>query len=121
MADELDFDAIEIDDDENGTDAGESAESEFAKKTPVKEVGVCLKIVLGETMMPVHELLRLGRGAVIPLNTTEDDDVLIFADEREIAGGQLRLNGEQIEVIVTEARLRGPEYRLPSDRFKKVA
>ena len=87
--------------------------------TPIDEVVVGLDVVLGETEMALHELLRLGRGAVIALDATEDDDVRIFAGETEIASGQLRLNGEQVEVTVTENKLRGQVYRMPSNKFVK--
>lgn len=91
------------------------------EKTPIDEVWVSMNVVLGQTTMAVHQLLRMGRGAVIALNTTEEDDVRIICDDTDIAGGQLRLNGEQVEIVITEARVRGPEFREPSERFKKVA
>ena len=87
--------------------------------TPIDDVVIGLDVVLGETEMALHELLRLGRGAVIALDATEEDDVRILAGETEIASGQLRLNGEQIEVTVTENKLRGQVYREPSDKFVK--
>lgn len=113
MVDELDFDAIDVDADDDNPDGDE--------QTPINEIGLTLDIVLGETTMPIHELLRLGRGAVISLNRSEDDDISIYAGDQEVGFGQLRLNGEQIEVVVTETKLRGPEHRMPSDPFKKVA
>ena len=113
MVDELDFDAIDLDADDDTP--------EVDKPTPIKEIGLTLDIVLGEIAMPIHELLRLGRGAVISLNRSEDDDIGIFAGDQEVALGQLRLNGEKIEVVVTDTKLRGPEHRVPSDSFKKVA
>lgn len=88
---------------------------------PIDDVWVGIEVVLGETTMAIHELLRLGRGAVIALDTTEEDDVSIKVGATEIAGGQLRLNGEQVEVMITETRLRGEAYRVPSDRFRKMA
>ena len=113
MDDELDFDAIDVDgDDENGDGDGE---------TPIQEIDITLDIVLGETYMPIHELLRLGRGAVISLNRDEDEDIGIYAGDQEIASGQLRLKGEQIEIVVTDTKLRGPVHRQPSDPFKRVA
>lgn len=113
MVDELDFDAIDVEVDEY--------EPVVEKKTPIRDVEITLKVVLGDTTMPIHELLRLGRGAVISLNRTEEDDISVFAGDHDIASGQLRLNGEQVEIVVTEVKLRGPEHRSPSDRFKKVA
>jgi len=89
--------------------------------TTIDDVVISLDVVLGETEMALHELLRLGRGAVIALDATEEDDVRILAGETQIASGQLRLNGEQIEVTVTENQLRGQVYREPSDKFIKPA
>lgn len=93
--------------------------SEKPQDTPIDDVVIGLDVVLGETEMALHELLRLGRGAVIALDTTEDDDVRILAGETEIASGQLRLNGEQVEVTISENQLRGQVYRTPSDKFVK--
>ena len=95
------------------------SQSSKPQDTPIDEVVISLDVVLGETEMALHELLRLGRGAVIALNATEDEDVRIHAGETQIASGQLRLNGEQIEVTVTENQLRGQVYRVPSDKFVK--
>lgn len=98
--------------------SGDSLSSK-PQDTPIDDVVIDLDIVLGETEMALHELLRLGRGAVIALNATEEDDVRILAGETQIASGQLRLNGEQIEVNVTENQLRGQVYRAPSEKFVK--
>ena len=97
-----------------------SSVSSKPQDTPIDDVIIGLDVVLGETEMALHELLRLGRGAVIALNTTEDDDVRILAGDTQIASGQLRLNGEQIEVTVTENQLRGNSFREPSDKFVKA-
>ena len=53
--------------------------------TPIDDVVIDLDVVLGETEMALHELLRLGRGAVIALDATEEDDVRILAGNTEIA------------------------------------
>ncbi|MEP1442105.1 MAG: FliM/FliN family flagellar motor switch protein [Hyphomicrobiales bacterium] len=98
-----------------------SSVSSKPQDTPIDDVVISLDVVLGETEMALHELLRLGRGAVIALNTTEDDDVRILAGNTQIASGQLRLNGEQVEVTVTENQLRGKSFRAPSDKFVQEA
>lgn len=95
------------------------ATNEKPEQTPLNDVVVGLSVVLGETEMAVHELLRLGRGAVVALDSTEDDDVRILIGDTQIACGQLRLNGEQIEVTVTENKMRTESFRPPSDRFVK--
>ncbi len=71
----------------------------------VNEVGVELSVVLGETDMPINQLLKMGRGAVIELNSMVDDDVLIYGNNRMIARGQVIVVGENIAVSITDTVL----------------
>ncbi|MEP0236293.1 MULTISPECIES: FliM/FliN family flagellar motor switch protein [Stappiaceae] len=77
------------------------------------EINVDISVVLGASEMPVHQLLRMGRGAVIDLDVNEDDDVEIYANSTLVARGQVVLLGERIGISVTEVLLRGPEIRAP--------
>ena len=45
----------------------------------VDSVKVEISVVLGRSVIPMHQLLRMGRGAVIELDTNQDDPVLILA------------------------------------------
>ena len=54
-----------------------------------QDVQVDLKVVLGRSHMPLHMLLRMGRGAVIELEATETDMVEILANDHPIARGQI--------------------------------
>jgi len=38
----------------------------------IDQVSLDVQVVLGSTDMPVHQVLRLGRGAIIELDATED-------------------------------------------------
>jgi flagellar motor switch protein FliN/FliY len=58
--------------------------------------------VLGHNRMPVHILLRMGRGAVVELQATETDMVEILANGHPIARGQIIVTGTRISVEVTE-------------------
>ncbi|KQQ18108.1 hypothetical protein ASF53_07030 [Methylobacterium sp. Leaf123] len=66
------------------------------------ELQVDLKVVLGRSHMPLHMLLRMGRGAVIELEATETDMVEILANDHPIARGQIVVTGNRISVEVTE-------------------
>ena len=77
----------------------------------LEKVVVELSVVLGATVMPVHQLLRMGRGAVIELDTTEQDDVAIYANEVPVAKGQVIVQGDRIGVSITEVLKRSPEAR----------
>ncbi|NVK34362.1 MAG: flagellar motor switch protein FliN [Rhodobacteraceae bacterium] len=75
------------------------------------EIDVDISVVLGKSLMPVHQLLRMGRGAVIDLDVNEDDDVEIYANNTLIAKGQVVLLGERIGISITEVLTRAPEVR----------
>jgi flagellar motor switch protein FliN len=78
----------------------------------LNNVGVDISIVLGRSRMPIHQLLRMGRGAVIALDSAEDDEVEILANDLPIARGTVVVNGTSITVEVKEM-LRRPD----SDRL----
>lgn len=84
------------------------------------KIAVDLSVQLGAARLPVHQLLRMGRGAVIELDATEHDDVTILANDVPIARGQVVLKGEKIGVAITEVLLRSPEVR-PPDTVKRVS
>jgi flagellar motor switch protein FliN len=68
----------------------------------IEGMKVDLKVVLGTRMMPVHMLLRMGRGAVIELDQSDADTVVILANDHPIARGQIVVTGTRIQVEVTE-------------------
>ncbi len=73
-----------------------------AKMNSVNKVFVELSVVLGKTTLPIQQLLKMGRGAVIELNTRHEEDVLLLANNIPIARGQIVVEGERIAVSVTE-------------------
>ncbi|MCA3669248.1 MAG: FliM/FliN family flagellar motor switch protein, partial [Methylobacterium sp.] len=44
----------------------------------VENVELDIAVVIGRSVMPIHHLLRMGRGAVIELNANENDEVEIL-------------------------------------------
>jgi flagellar motor switch protein FliN/FliY len=72
------------------------------------DLKVNLSVVLGRSRMPVHMLLRMGRGAVIELEASETDMVEILANGHPIARGQILVTGTRIAIEVTEI-LRKPQ------------
>jgi flagellar motor switch protein FliN/FliY len=73
------------------------------------DVAVDIAVVLGTTSMPVHQVLRLGRGAIIELDASEDDDVHILANNLPVAQGTVVVSGNRIAVEVKRLVPRGPE------------
>jgi flagellar motor switch protein FliN/FliY len=67
--------------------------------------------VLGTTFMPVHQVLRLGRGAIIELDSHEDDAVSILANDMPVAKGTVVVSGNRIAVEVGEIMPRQQDMR----------
>lgn len=63
-------------------------------------VAVELSVVLGRSTMPVHHLLRLGRGAVIALEQPGEDEVEILANGVPVAGGVIVVQSGRIAVEI---------------------
>jgi flagellar motor switch protein FliN/FliY len=64
-------------------------------------VKVEISVVLGRSVIPMHQLLRMGRGAVIELDTGQDDPVIVLANERPVAKGEIVIHGDKIGVSIT--------------------
>lgn len=65
----------------------------FGDNIAIKDVTISLSAVLGKASLRVHQLLKLGRGAVVELNHKKNDKIEILADDILIARG---------EIVVTE-------------------
>ncbi|WP_116654183.1 FliM/FliN family flagellar motor switch protein [Pelagibacterium sediminicola] len=68
----------------------------------LETIEVDISVELGATILPVHHLLRLGRGAVIELDAFEDDPMRIYANNTLIAKGEISVDDGQLNVVVTE-------------------
>ncbi len=71
----------------------------------VQNVKVEISVVLGRSIIPMHQLLRMGRGAVIELDASQDDPVIILANDKPVAKGEIVIHGDKIGVSVTELLL----------------
>jgi flagellar motor switch protein FliN/FliY len=75
------------------------------------DVSLEISVVLGTCLMPVHQVLRLGRGAIIELDAGEDDDVKILANNLPVAEGTVVVNGNRIAVEVKRILPKSPDMR----------
>jgi flagellar motor switch protein FliN/FliY len=66
------------------------------------QIEVDITVELGATTMPIHHLLRMGRGAIIELNSTEHDPLKIYANNTLVANGEVRVEDGHLSVEVTE-------------------
>lgn len=68
----------------------------------IKGVDVEISVVLGKAIMPIHQLLKMGRGAVIELDTGVDDDAMVLANNKPIAFGEIIVVDDNIGVSITD-------------------
>lgn len=68
----------------------------------VNEVKVEISVLLGWSVIPMAQLLRMGRGAVIELDTHQDDPVWVLANNKPVAKGEIQIDGDRISVEITE-------------------
>jgi flagellar motor switch protein FliN len=67
-------------------------------------------VVLGTSTMPIHQVLRLSRGAIIELST-EADEVKVLANSLPIASGVVVVDRNRIAVEVKQMLPRTPGVR----------
>jgi len=68
----------------------------------ISGVKVEISVVLGRSVIPMHQLLRMGRGAVIELDSAQDDPVTVLANEKPVAKGEIVIHGDKIGVSITQ-------------------
>jgi flagellar motor switch protein FliN/FliY len=77
----------------------------------LNKVSVDIAVVLGTATMPIHQVLRLGRGAIIELEAAEEDAVTVRANDLPVATGRVVVNGNRIAVEVGELMPRPADMR----------
>ncbi|MEO5805778.1 FliM/FliN family flagellar motor switch protein [Devosia sp.] len=68
----------------------------------LENIEVDITVELGATTMPVHHLLRMGRGAVIELDTTENDPLRIYANNTLVAHGEVSVDDGYLKILISE-------------------
>lgn len=68
----------------------------------LSDVEVEISVVLGRAQMPIHQLLKMGRGAVIELDADVDDPAWILANDKVIARGEIVVTGEHVGISVLD-------------------
>jgi flagellar motor switch protein FliN len=76
----------------------------------LENVSLDISVVLGKTDMSVHQVLRLGRGAIIELDAADHDEVKILADNFP-GPKRTAVRGNRIAIEVKELLLRTPDAR----------
>lgn len=67
----------------------------------INQVQVDLSIVLGSADVPIGRMLKMGRGAMIPLGCGEDDPTLLYVNGSLVAEGQILIEDERMLLEVS--------------------
>ena len=93
---------------------GAAPTSENATLDLIRDVDLDLRIELGRTHMHLEDVLKLGKGAVVPLDKLAGDPVDVYANGRLIARGEVLILKDNFCVRIAElvagdkrCRLRG--------------
>ena len=68
----------------------------------ISDIPIEISAVLGQTVMPVSQLLKLGRGAVIKLDRKVGEAIDIYVNDRLIARGEVVIVENRIGITMTE-------------------
>ena len=69
----------------------------------VTEVDVDISVILGSASLRINQIMQLGRGAVVELETTQNDPVEVYANDILIARGEVIITGgDTLGVAITE-------------------
>lgn len=94
---------MELEDFEAGQEATASSSKTGDTIESFMKVPLNVQIVLGETKMPVSQVLNLSRGSVIELEKKIGESVDIMINDRVVARGDLvKVADEKIGVTLTE-------------------
>ena len=71
-------------------------------QSAVYEVQVEVSAVLGTAMMPISQILKLGRGAVVELNRKVGEPIELRANEALVGWGEIVVVDDKLGVTMTE-------------------
>jgi flagellar motor switch protein FliN/FliY len=82
--------------------SGAPASTDVATLDLIRDVELDLKIELGRTHMYLEDVLKLSKGAVVPLDKLAGDPVDIYVNGRLIARGEVLILNDNFCVRVAE-------------------
>jgi len=65
-------------------------------------ISVEMSIVLGSTQVPIRQILKMGRGAMIPLDCGHEDPTLVYVNGELVAKGRVLVDGDQMSLEISE-------------------
>jgi flagellar motor switch protein FliN/FliY len=71
-------------------------------------IKIDVSIVLGSANVPIRQILKMSRGATIPLDCGYEDPTQVFVNNELVAEGQIQVEGDRMSLeisrVVTKSR-----------------
>ena len=90
-------------DDEDQIQVGKSGED------AVYDVDVEVYAVLGTATLPIAQLLKLGRGAVVELERKVNDPIDLYVNQRRVATADVGVSDDRLIVTILDVLKRATE------------
>ena len=71
------------------------------KISRVLDIPIEITAILGRTKMSLNEILELGRGSLIELDTLENQEVEILVNGKKVADGQVVISNQNFGIKIT--------------------
>jgi flagellar motor switch protein FliN/FliY len=84
------------------SELGDSISAEELNIETIYDIPVQISVILGRTTMPISQLLKLGRGAVVELNRKVGEAIDIHVNDRLVAKGEVVIVEDRIGITLTE-------------------
>lgn len=68
----------------------------------LESIFVDMSVVLGSAQVPIRQILKMGRGAMIPLDCGHDDPTLVYVNDELVARGRVLVEGDQMSLEIIE-------------------
>lgn len=84
------------------TSSGNDSDGSPKSLDAIYDVPVQVSAVLGKTSMPINQLIKLGRGAILELDRKVGESIDVVVNNRLVARGEVVIVDERIGITMTE-------------------
>lgn len=71
------------------------------------DIMIDVSVVIGSANVPIRQILHMGRGAMIPLDSAHDDPTQICVNGKVVAEGKIVVAEDLMSIEVTQVNRRG--------------
>lgn len=66
------------------------------------DIAIDMSIVLGSCQVPIRQILKMSRGAMIPLDCGHEDPTLVYVNNKLVARGKVLVTEDQMSLEITD-------------------